>query len=72
MITECIYVGDPDWDVPPGTLSGSPEQVAESLNEFGAMGVSHLQVRLRVALDRRAVRPDGRGSATEVGPHLTR
>ena len=55
VITEHIHLGDPDFDVPQGTVTGSPEQVAESLNEFGAMGVSHLQVRFAVALDRRAV-----------------
>jgi probable F420-dependent oxidoreductase len=46
-ITEYCYVGDPAWDVPPDTIVGPPEKIAESLDEFGAMGVSHLQVRLR-------------------------
>jgi probable F420-dependent oxidoreductase len=45
MITEHIYVGAADWDVPKYTLSGEPDRIAESLNEYGAMGISHLQLR---------------------------
>src|SRR4051812_26837381 len=45
-ITEFLYVGEPAWDVPAkGTVMGSGEKVAESLREFGAMGVNHLQIR---------------------------
>lgn len=46
-ITEFLYVGDPGWDVGDTTLSGSPDRIAASLNEFGALGVSHLQIRFR-------------------------
>ncbi len=46
-ITEFLYVGDPGWDVGADTLQGSGEMIAERLNEFGAMGVSHLQIRFR-------------------------
>jgi probable F420-dependent oxidoreductase len=46
-ITEFLYVGDSGWDVGESTLSGSPDMLAERLNEFGAMGVSHLQIRFR-------------------------
>ena len=46
-ITEVMYVGEPAWDVGARTLQGSPEFLAEKLNAFGAMGVSHLQVRFR-------------------------
>jgi probable F420-dependent oxidoreductase len=46
-ITEVLYVGQPTWDVGETTLTGSPDSLAERLNEFGAMGVSHLQVRFR-------------------------
>lgn len=46
-ISEFLYVGDPSWDVGDQTLHGDPEQIAERLNEFGAMGVSHLQIRFR-------------------------
>src|SRR5688500_1058632 len=46
-ITEFLYVGDPGWDVGEQTLSGSPDLLVERLNEFGTMGVSHLQIRFR-------------------------
>jgi probable F420-dependent oxidoreductase len=46
-ITETLYVGSPSWDVGARTLSGDPEPMADSLREFGTMGVSHLQVRFR-------------------------
>jgi probable F420-dependent oxidoreductase len=46
-ITELLYVGDATWDVGDGTLTGAPTSIAERLNEFGAMGVSHLQIRFR-------------------------
>ncbi len=44
-ITEWLYVGDPAWDTGRPTISGTAEALADSLNEFGAMGASHLQVR---------------------------
>ncbi|HSO95590.1 MAG TPA: TIGR03619 family F420-dependent LLM class oxidoreductase [Acidimicrobiia bacterium] len=46
-ITEFLYVGSPSWDVGEATLSGDPQAIADRLNEFGAMGVSHLQIRFR-------------------------
>jgi probable F420-dependent oxidoreductase len=46
-ITEFLYLGDPTWDVGHGTLRGAPTSIADRLNEFGAMGVSHLQIRFR-------------------------
>jgi probable F420-dependent oxidoreductase len=46
-ITEFLYVGDPGWDVGEQTLSGKPDYLADRLNEFGAMGVGHLQIRFR-------------------------
>jgi alkanesulfonate monooxygenase SsuD/methylene tetrahydromethanopterin reductase-like flavin-dependent oxidoreductase (luciferase family) len=42
-----LYVGEPAWDVGDRTISGSPDYVAERLNEFADMGVSHLQIRFR-------------------------
>jgi alkanesulfonate monooxygenase SsuD/methylene tetrahydromethanopterin reductase-like flavin-dependent oxidoreductase (luciferase family) len=47
VITEVLYVGDPGWDVGARTISGPPELVAERLNEFAGMGVSHVQIRFR-------------------------
>ena len=58
MITELIHIGDADWDLPPYTRTGSPDYIAEKLNEYGTLGISHLQLRFATALDRRAVRPD--------------
>jgi probable F420-dependent oxidoreductase len=46
-ITEFLYIGDPTWDVGDGTLSGAPTPIADRLNDFGAMGVGHLQIRFR-------------------------
>jgi probable F420-dependent oxidoreductase len=45
MITEHLYVGTAGWDLPKYTLTGEPARIAESLNEYGAMGISHLQLR---------------------------
>jgi len=71
VVTEMIYVGKPGWDVGEHTLSGSPEWIASRLNEFGTMGVSHLQVRfcsrdLQEQLDQMAA------FGSEVAPHLAR
>jgi probable F420-dependent oxidoreductase len=46
-ICEPIYVGEPDWDVGPWTISGAPEQVADKIRAFKDHGVSHVQVRPR-------------------------
>lgn len=46
-IAEPLYVGDPEWRVGRRTLSGKPEVLAESLREYGAMGVDQIQVRFR-------------------------
>ena len=44
-ISESIYVGDPAWDLDRPAATGSPEQIAESLRAWAAVGVNHLQVR---------------------------
>jgi len=46
-ISEFLYVGDPAWDVGPHVVSGTAERIAESLLEFKAMGVGHVQVRFK-------------------------
>ncbi|MBT2676132.1 TIGR03619 family F420-dependent LLM class oxidoreductase [Streptomyces sp. ISL-14] len=46
-IAEPLYVGKPGWDVDRRTLTGEPEQLAESLRAYQAMGVHQLQVRFR-------------------------
>jgi probable F420-dependent oxidoreductase len=45
--TDVLYVGEPTWDVGSRTIVGRPELVAGHVNELGAMGVSHVQVRFR-------------------------
>jgi probable F420-dependent oxidoreductase len=44
-ISEWLYVGDPAWDVNRRCVSGSPEQIADSLLAWAKLGVNHLQVR---------------------------
>jgi len=44
-ITEWLYVGTPSWDVGRRCVSGTADQLAESLGEYVAMGVQQLQVR---------------------------
>ncbi|MEU9113851.1 TIGR03619 family F420-dependent LLM class oxidoreductase [Streptomyces sp. NPDC048483] len=46
-IAEPLYVGEPGWEVGRRTLCGAPERIAESLREYGAMGVDQIQVRFR-------------------------
>ena len=40
-----FHVGQPSWELPRGTVSGSPDKIAEDLSEVVAIGVSHLQLR---------------------------
>jgi probable F420-dependent oxidoreductase len=71
VITEAMYIGEPDWEVARGTITGPPEKLAESMNEYGAMGVSHLQVRFQSrSIDELCDQIERFGA--EVGPHLTR
>ncbi|MCX5362782.1 TIGR03619 family F420-dependent LLM class oxidoreductase [Streptomyces sp. NBC_00124] len=68
-IVEPLHVGRPTWEVGRRTLTGGPEQLAESLRAYGEMGVDQIQVRFR-----------SRGSGeltdqiaafgTDVAPHL--
>jgi alkanesulfonate monooxygenase SsuD/methylene tetrahydromethanopterin reductase-like flavin-dependent oxidoreductase (luciferase family) len=44
-ITEWLYVGTPSWDVQRDCVSGSPEEIADALRQWGKVGVNHLQVR---------------------------
>jgi probable F420-dependent oxidoreductase len=44
-ITEWLYVGEPSWDLGRPAVTGSAEQIAESLRAWAAVGVNHLQVR---------------------------
>jgi probable F420-dependent oxidoreductase len=71
VITEPFYVGTPDWDVGPMTIAGTPEQIAESYNEFAAMGCSHLQIKARArSIDELCDQYEAFGA--EVAPLLKR
>ncbi|MGI8796531.1 MAG: TIGR03619 family F420-dependent LLM class oxidoreductase [Acidimicrobiia bacterium] len=70
VIPEGYYLGDPGWDVPRFTITGPAEKIAESMNEFGAMGVNHLQIRpASRSIDELCDQMEAFG--TEVGPLLT-
>ena len=42
-----MYVGTPSWDVGPGTVTGEPEVLADSIRDVAAMGVTHMGLRFR-------------------------
>ncbi|WP_244201876.1 LLM class F420-dependent oxidoreductase [Streptomyces diastatochromogenes] len=46
-ITEPLYLGDADWHLGRRTLAGAPEEIAESLRAYRALGVHQIQVRFR-------------------------
>ena len=46
-VTETIYVGKAGWDVGDETLTGPAADILDSLMEYSAMGVTHIQVRFR-------------------------
>ena len=62
-------MGEPSWDVGPHVVSGPPARLAESLLEFKAMGVSHVQVRFKARSCEELVDQLGAFGA-EVGPRL--
>jgi probable F420-dependent oxidoreductase len=71
VITEAMYVGEPNWDVARGTITGPGEKLVDSMNEYGAMGVSHLQVRFQSrSINELCDQIECFGA--EVGPHLVR
>lgn len=73
-LTEPIYVtdgGPPPSELPKRTLVGAPEQIAESLLEYAAIGVDQLQVRFPArSLDELCDQITLFG--TQVGPLLLR
>jgi len=40
-----FHIGEASWELPNGTVTGSPEKIAENLAEVVDLGVSHLQLR---------------------------
>ncbi|MGW8374457.1 LLM class F420-dependent oxidoreductase [Streptomyces sp. ODS28] len=68
-IAEPLYVGEPSWETGRRTLTGKPEQLAESLREYAAIGVHQIQVRFR-SRDRSELTDQIAAFGTEVAPHL--
>ena len=42
-----LYVGRADWELPEGSIQGSPDELAEPLRAARALGVNHLGIRCR-------------------------
>jgi probable F420-dependent oxidoreductase len=68
-IAEPLYVGRPGWDVGRRTVTGGPQEIAESLRAYRAMGVDQVQVRFRSRGRSELVEQMGVFGA-EVGPLL--
>ncbi|PAZ10627.1 LLM class F420-dependent oxidoreductase [Streptomyces sp. SA15] len=68
-IAEPLYVGTPTWDVKPRTLTGGPQELAESLRAYRAMGVHQIQVRFR-SRSRAELTDQMAAFGAEVAPHL--
>ena len=67
--SEWLYVGKPPFDVGPNARTGSGQEIAASLRELGAMGVSHLGVRFRSRSCTELLH-QLEAFASEVAPHL--
>ncbi|MER6025058.1 TIGR03619 family F420-dependent LLM class oxidoreductase [Streptomyces sp. NPDC001851] len=68
-ITEPLYVGRPGWEVGRRTVAGAPEEIAESLRAYRAMGVDQIQVRFRSRSRAELIEQIGLFGA-EVAPRL--
>jgi len=68
-ISEWLYVGTPSWDVNRRCVSGSPEEIADSLRAWAKVGVNHLQVRFP-SRDAAELAEQVEKFGTEVGPLL--
>ena len=68
-IAEPLYVGTPTWDVGRRTLSGAPDELAESLRAYRAMGVDQIQVRFR-SRGRTELVDQISAFGADIGPHL--
>ena len=47
VIPPALFVGEPDWEIGRRSVSGKPEQLAETLRAYVALGATHLQLRPR-------------------------
>ncbi|MGW0598526.1 LLM class F420-dependent oxidoreductase [Streptomyces sp. NPDC002776] len=68
-IVEPLYVGTPAWHVGRRTLTGGPDELAESLRAYRAMGVDQIQVRFR-SRSRGELIDQIAAFGAGVGPHL--
>ncbi|MFC9278144.1 LLM class F420-dependent oxidoreductase [Streptomyces collinus] len=68
-LTEPLYVGRAGWDVGRRTLTGPPEEIAESLRAYRAMGAHQIQVRFR-SRNRTELLDQIAAFGAEVGPRL--
>jgi len=64
------FLGDATWDVPKFAMRGN-DRIIDWINKLGAIGVSHVQVRL-AARSRDELCDQVRAFGAEIGPHLTR
>jgi probable F420-dependent oxidoreductase len=71
FMPEWIYLGTPTWDVGPGRLTGSPDQVAESLRETYDLGCNVLYVHFR-SRDRSEYSDQLAAFGRDVAPLLVR
>jgi probable F420-dependent oxidoreductase len=71
FIHEALYVGEPTWDVPEHTVSGSEQRIIDKCNDMGAMGVNHLQLHFR-ARDLDELCDQIAAFGDRIAPHLTR
>ncbi|GAA2221868.1 LLM class F420-dependent oxidoreductase [Streptomyces amakusaensis] len=68
-VAEPVHIGEPRRYVGRGTLSGGPEEIAESLREYAALGVHQIQVRFR-SRSRTELTDQMAAFAAGVAPHL--
>lgn len=68
-IAEPLYVGEASWGVGRRTVAGKPDEIAESLRAYAAMGVDQIQVRFR-SRSRTELTDQMAAFAADVAPHL--
>lgn len=67
--TEWLHVGRPAFEVPPGTRTGSGEELAAPIRALRELGVTHVGVRFRTRSCDELV-DQMQAFASEVAPHL--
>ncbi|GIW42701.1 MAG: LLM class F420-dependent oxidoreductase [Candidatus Binatia bacterium] len=69
MNSPWLYLGEPSFEVPPGTVTGSPRKIAECLWSLRSRGADHVGVRFRARCCQELVEQILR-FGEEVGPLL--